>query len=179
MKQSYFQSGKVGNRVWQRNRYGPICYERFIPANPRTARQVAVRSQFGAVSAHWRWLSEEQRALWQAAGRQQRSRRRMGQSGPLSGYNYFVQVNMLRAHQGESLVEVPPPRAQRSPGTAAAPEMEANGSERRGYGVATVAVRYCNGILSAPERGWRRAGRVSGAGEEVVGAGPGACASTS
>jgi len=36
MKLPYTESGKCGNMVWQRNRYGQICYPAFIPANPRT-----------------------------------------------------------------------------------------------------------------------------------------------
>ena len=58
------KSGKRGNTVWQRNRYGQYGYPAFIPYNPRTTAQVAVRGTFGAVSARWRELTEEQRILW-------------------------------------------------------------------------------------------------------------------
>jgi hypothetical protein len=42
------KSGKCGNPVWQHNRYGRICYPAFVPANPRTPAEVAVRGRFGA-----------------------------------------------------------------------------------------------------------------------------------
>jgi hypothetical protein len=67
MKQPYSRSGKCGNMVWQRNRYGQICYPAFIPANPRTPAQQAIRGIFGAVSQRWRTLTEAQRLAWIAA----------------------------------------------------------------------------------------------------------------
>ena len=63
------KSGKRGNTVWQRNRYGQYGYPAFIPYNPRTTAQVAVRGTFGAVSARWRELTEEQRILWDQVAR--------------------------------------------------------------------------------------------------------------
>jgi hypothetical protein len=66
MKAPYTKSGKCGDIVWQNARYGQICYPAFIPANPRTPAQVAVRGNFGAVSARWRTITEEQRLIWNA-----------------------------------------------------------------------------------------------------------------
>ena len=54
MKMPYTKSGKCGGTVWQRNRYGAYCYPAFVPANPRSPAQMAVRGTFGAVSARWR-----------------------------------------------------------------------------------------------------------------------------
>src|ERR1035441_10551719 len=54
------KSGKCGGTVWQRNRYCQYSYPAFIPSNPRTPAQVTVRGTFGAVSARWRTLTEEQ-----------------------------------------------------------------------------------------------------------------------
>ena len=64
MAKPYTMSGKCGHLVWQRNRYGQICYTAFIPANPRTPAQVAIRAIFVAVSQRWRLLTEEQRLAW-------------------------------------------------------------------------------------------------------------------
>ena len=61
MKMPYTKSGKSGDTVWQRARYGQICYPAFIPFNPCTPAQVAVRGNFRAVSARWRTLTQEQR----------------------------------------------------------------------------------------------------------------------
>ena len=58
------RSGKRGNMVWQRNRYGQYSYPAFIPYNPRTPAQVAVRGTFGAVSKRWRTTTQDQRDIW-------------------------------------------------------------------------------------------------------------------
>jgi hypothetical protein len=93
--------------VWQRNRYGQICYPLFIPFNPRTPAQCAVRNAFDAVSARWRTLTQPQRDVWNAVGRTRKSRCRLG-CGPLSGFNYFVQVNVPLAHHGQPQFDLPP-----------------------------------------------------------------------
>jgi hypothetical protein len=108
MKTPYTKSGKCGNLVWQRARYGQICYPYFIPANPRTPAQRAVRGQFGAVSARWRTLTEEQRLSWCVAGKTKKTRRRLGRCWPLPGFNYFVKVNVALVHRGQAQVDQPP-----------------------------------------------------------------------
>ncbi|MEI6396065.1 MAG: hypothetical protein WCT12_33795 [Verrucomicrobiota bacterium] len=88
------KSGKRGNTVWQRNRYGQFSYPAFIPYNPRTHAQIAVRETFGAVSARWRELTEEQRILWDQVARTKKSKPRLCQCGPLTGFLLFVKVNV-------------------------------------------------------------------------------------
>src|ERR1035437_2775858 len=68
------RSGKRGNMVWQRNRYGQYSYPAFIPFNPRTPAQVAVRGTFGAVSKRWRELTEDQRIIWCAVAKTKKSK---------------------------------------------------------------------------------------------------------
>ena len=94
--------------VWQRNRYGQICYPAFIPANPRTPAQVAIRGIFGAVSKRWRLLTEEQRRVWIAVAATIRSKPRLGQWGPLTGLQFFVKVNVYLAYRGRPQVDLPP-----------------------------------------------------------------------
>ena len=102
------QSGKLGTFITFRTRYGQVRRPYVIPKNPRTARQVGVRSRFGRVSALWRTLTEEQRTAWKAAGAQVRSRGRGGSSGPLSGFHFFVKINTNLFHLSEPLVVDPP-----------------------------------------------------------------------
>ena len=108
------RSGKRGDRVWQSNRYGQYSYPAFVPFNPRTPAQVAVRGTFGAVSARWRTIAEEQRVLWCAVARTKRSKPRLMQCGPLSGFLYFVKVNVALANRGLAQVDVPPECSQAS-----------------------------------------------------------------
>jgi hypothetical protein len=106
------KSGKCGDRVWQRNRYCQYSYAAFVPFNPRTPAQVAVRGVFGGVSARWRTLTEEQRVIWCAVARHKKSRVRLRQCGPLTGFLYFVKINVALAHRGVAQVDLPPERCE-------------------------------------------------------------------
>jgi len=108
------RSGKRGNMVWQRNRYGQYCYPAFSPFNPRTPAQVAVRGVFAAVSARWRTLTEEQRLLWCAIAKRKMSRPRLCQRGKLTGFLYFMKINVALANRGLAQVDVPPEYSEAS-----------------------------------------------------------------
>src|ERR1035441_3753078 len=108
MKMPYTRSGKCGNTVWQCNRYGACCYQAFVPFNPRTPAQMAVRGNFGAVSARWRELSEEQRKIWCRVARTKWSKPRLCQKGRLTGILLFMQVNVALANRGLAQVDGPP-----------------------------------------------------------------------
>lgn len=112
MKAPYTKSGKCGDTVWQRNRYGQISYAFFIPANPKSAAQLFVRGNFGAVSARWRTLSEQQRVSWCVAGKSKKTRRRLGQCWPLPGFSYFVKTNVWLVNRGQPQVDLPPVEPQ-------------------------------------------------------------------
>ena len=108
MSVPYTKCGKSGDTVWQRNRYGQISYPYHIPANPKTAAQRLVRGNFGVVSARWRTLTEEQRQVWLRAAKDKKTRRRLGKSFRLGGFNYFVRVNVALANRGLPQVDLPP-----------------------------------------------------------------------
>ena len=101
-------AGKRRDRVWQRNRYCQYSYPAFVPANPRTPAQMAVRGVFGRVSARWRTLTEEQRLIWCAVAKHKKSRVRLRQCGPLTGFLYFVKINVALANRGVAQVDLPP-----------------------------------------------------------------------
>src|ERR1035441_10417172 len=107
MKVPYTKSGKCGNTVWQRARYGQICYPAFVPFNPRSPAQVVVRGHFRAVSKRWKTLTQEQRDVWIAAARTKWSKPRLGR-GRLTGCQLFVNVNVSLAHRGKAQVDIPP-----------------------------------------------------------------------
>ena len=102
------KSGKCEGIVWQRNRYGQISYPAFIPFNPGTPAQTVVRGNFGAVSARWRELTPEQRVIWIAVARTIQSKPRLGQSGPLTGCQLFMKVNVALANRGKAQGDLPP-----------------------------------------------------------------------
>jgi len=63
----------------------------------------------------WSHLTEEQRQAWDAAGKQNRSRSRLGQSGPLTGQNLFTEINANQALIGEKPFLYPPERPNFGP----------------------------------------------------------------
>ena len=107
-KEPYTRCGKCADIVWQRARYGQIHYEYHKPANPRTPAQTLVRDSFRAVSVRWRTLAEQQRLSWCAAAKSQRSRRRLGRSFPLRGFDYFMRINVALANRGQEPMDWPP-----------------------------------------------------------------------
>ena len=117
MKVPYTKTGKIGNVVYQRNRFGPISYPWFTPANSRTFAQLHIRATFGSVSTRWGTLTEEQRLSWCVAGKQKKTRRRLGLCWPLTGFNYFVKVNVVLAYRGQAQTDLPPEDPPR-PGTS-------------------------------------------------------------
>ena len=101
------KSGKFAGIVYQRNRYKQIWYPAFIPFNPNTPRQVAIRLIFALVSARWRALTEAQRHIWNAVGPTFKSRLRLT-NGKLTGFHLFIKINVARLHRGLPLAELPP-----------------------------------------------------------------------
>ena len=115
MKVPYTKSGKCGNKVHQKARYGQICYNYFVPSNPKTSKQRFVRKNFGIVSACWSLLTEDQRLAWCQRGKSKRTRRRLGKRWPLPGYNYYMRVNVMLANRGQPLMVLPPPEPWQPP----------------------------------------------------------------
>src|ERR1035437_6561516 len=99
------RSGKRGNRVWQRNRYCQYSYPAFVPFNPRSPAQTAVRAHFGAVSARWRLLTEAQRRVWMAVASTKKTKPRLLQCGRLPGFNFFMKTNVGLANRGLAQVD--------------------------------------------------------------------------
>jgi hypothetical protein len=111
------QSGHLGTFITVKNRFGQFRRRYVAPANPRTPAQQRVRSQFGRMSALWRTLTEAQRAAWIIFAGQNKSRGRLGQSGPLTGLQLFVKINTNLAFLGLPPVLDPPnfPKFDKNP----------------------------------------------------------------
>jgi hypothetical protein len=85
---------KIGNQVFSQNRYGPFVRDWVIPANPSTASQVHVRSNEAAISAAWRNLDNETRAIWNEATLSYPRTNSLGETYYLSGFNFFMSCNL-------------------------------------------------------------------------------------
>jgi hypothetical protein len=106
------KSGKCGDRVWQSNRYCQYSYPAFVPFNPRTPAQTAVRGAFAMVSARWRTLTQAQRDVWIAVARTMKTKPRLDQCGVMPGFNLFIKVNVPLANQGQAQFDLPPGYSQ-------------------------------------------------------------------
>ena len=106
------QSGRCGQYVSVRTRFGQIRRRYAVPTDRRTPAQLRIRSAFGRVVTLWRALTEEQRAAWIAAALYIQSQARLGQSGALTGYLLFIKINSTLAYQGQALVDTPPARVR-------------------------------------------------------------------
>jgi hypothetical protein len=106
------QTGKRGLTVSLKSAFGLVSRTVAIPANPRTPSQMGVRAILSRVSASWRGLQEAQRAAWMAAAKETKSNSRLGQSGPLSGFQLFTKINCTLAQFGQETVTAPPPSPQ-------------------------------------------------------------------
>jgi len=102
------QSGKRGLTVSQGGRNGQISRALVIPANPQTDAQLRVRNFLRNVASQWSALSQEQRNAWTAAAKQHQSKARLGQSGPLTGFQLYAKINCSLLIIGSSAVLVPP-----------------------------------------------------------------------
>lgn len=109
------RSGKCGKIVAVLTRFGQTERPHTPPTNRATAPQCRARSDFGCASSLWSGLTEEQWAAWDAAGKQRRSRPRLGQSGTLTGQNLFTEINTNQALIGEDLLLYPPERPRFEP----------------------------------------------------------------
>ncbi len=108
MKVPYTMTGKRGDMVYQRNRYGQISYK-FKPVfNPRSKRQQENRRRFGRFAARWPLLTQDMRQAWRQAAKSRKTRVRLGLCWDLPPHNFFVQVNVLLASRGEDPCDYPP-----------------------------------------------------------------------
>src|ERR1039458_2981487 len=101
------KSGKCGGTVWQRNRFCQYSYPAFVPYNPRSPAQCAIRGVFATVSKRWRTLTQAQRDAWIAVARTIKSKPRLFQCGALTGCQLFVKVNVSLVNQGKPQVDLP------------------------------------------------------------------------
>jgi hypothetical protein len=101
-------SGKIGQAVAYRSRFGNCQRQYVIPANPRSPAQQHMRKGFGSFAPTWsRVLTQTQREAWNVAGPKVQSKTRLG-SGPLTGQQLFQGLNSARWCIGASMLLTPP-----------------------------------------------------------------------
>jgi hypothetical protein len=100
-------SGRIGQAVFYRSRFGNCQRQYCIPANPRSPAQQYMRKGFGSFAPAWsRVLTQAQREVWNVAGPKVQSKTRLS-SGPLTGQQLFQGLNSARWCIGASMVLTP------------------------------------------------------------------------
>jgi hypothetical protein len=102
------QSGKRGLNVSQNGRYGQISRILAIPSNPQTPAQMNVRNVFATNARAWDTLTQVQRNAWITAAATHQSKTRCGTSGPLTGLQFYQQVNANQLLMGLDVLDAPP-----------------------------------------------------------------------
>lgn len=108
-------SGKLGNVVASRNRYGPyLRAHNPAPTDPNTSEQQAIRNAMAYCTAQWQGLSATQRDAWRRFSRAFPRPNRLGQCHPIGGFQEFVRCNVIRRFAlnsgatGLGLITTPP-----------------------------------------------------------------------
>ena len=101
------QSGKCGLTVSFQSRNGLIRRAWVVPANPRTAAQLSIRSKLAQFAIGFRALTTAQQDAWNSAAALTQSRSRLGQSGPLTGLQLYVKLNCVLATWDQPAITEP------------------------------------------------------------------------
>jgi hypothetical protein len=104
------KSGKRGSVVAFKSRFGQCEREHTTSRKPRTAAQRRSQSDFGAASARWNYLTEDQRKVWRAYGSKVRSHPQGGQCGRLTGQMLYTAINRNQAALGLPPLDYPSER---------------------------------------------------------------------
>ena len=114
------QSGKCGLTVTYPSRFGLTRRAWVVPANPKTAEQLAVRSSLALRAAEWDALTEAQQDAWIALAATVQTKSKLGQSGPMTGLQLYVMQNANLAQVGEPTVNSPNPKPTFDPNVVSA-----------------------------------------------------------
>lgn len=101
-------SGKLNGTVFAKNKGGNYMRSKSKPSNPKTAAQMAVRAQFGAISSAWKALSEGARSAWRESASNFPYINRLGDTKILSGFALHQKLNTNLDLIGESMLTFPP-----------------------------------------------------------------------
>lgn len=101
-------SGKLNGTVFAKNKGGNYMRSKSKPSNPKTSAQMAVRAQFGAISAAWKNLTESARSAWRESASSFPYINRLGDTKILSGFALHQKLNTNLDLIGEAALTFPP-----------------------------------------------------------------------
>lgn len=102
--------GSIAGQVHSRNTFGNYIRQKVSPVQPRSARQLEIRTLFTELSRRFsNTLSDEQQEAWRQAAASAPVRDVFGDSITLTGINLYARLNSLRLLQGLTPLDDPPP----------------------------------------------------------------------
>ncbi len=107
-------SGRDGDYVLYVRKGKQFRRRYVLPKDPRTPKQLRCRAALGGASKHWSHspeLTEAQREACRTVAAGVQSRPRLGQSGPLTGQQYYVGKACAKVHPAPERVPAQPQRA--------------------------------------------------------------------
>ena len=102
--------GSIAGQVHSRNTFGNYIRQKVSPVQPRSSRQLEVRTLFTELSRRYsNQLTDEQQEAWRQAAASAPVRDVFGDSITLTGINLYARLNSLRLLQGLDPLDNPPP----------------------------------------------------------------------
>lgn len=103
-------SGSISGSVFARNRFGNYIRPRTKPVNPRSQRQMAIRTILMFLAEQWHEspMTDLIRTAWQTYADSVNWVNRLGEQVTLTGFNVFLAGNAARITAGGSLVTAAP-----------------------------------------------------------------------
>jgi hypothetical protein len=96
-------SGSIGGSTYARNRFGYYLRPRTKPVNPNSTLQIAVRTEMAFFTQRWHdTLSAAQRTAWATYAAAVPVKNRLGETVYLTGFNWYLAVNVFRTTNGNS-----------------------------------------------------------------------------
>jgi len=101
-------SGKVGNVVFSRGRYGPYIRSRVIPTLVQNEYTAAARGVLIQVSGMWGALADEEKEAWRTYAKTHPFIDRLGVTRTLQPSAVFIGINSRIGYAGGDFINVPP-----------------------------------------------------------------------
>lgn len=101
-------SGKIGNVVFTRGRYGPVIRTRAIPTLVQNDYTAAARGRLAYLSQQWGDLTDAQKEAWRTWAAVNQVINRLGQAVTLQPSAAYIQLNARILQAGGTIINVPP-----------------------------------------------------------------------
>jgi hypothetical protein len=100
-------SGSIAGTVYSRNRFGGYMRARPKPVNPRSDRQVHIRSIMQFLVEYWGGVNMDatKRGQWATYAAAITTKNRIGDNVNLTGFNHFIRSNAARIIVGGDIIE--------------------------------------------------------------------------